>query len=879
MQQDTDNPVDPATLGYTPIRTWVLRSDEYGEAQLRDSYKVSGDEFWLDAQRDPAIPIGTITIQETKAPEGYVIDPTVRVQSVKNDDDLEDEHVYNTSVIPNKEFKAYIKIVKVDKDSQKPILNNAATFKIWSYDNNAYVSFNNVSEFSTDNNGVLTTPGTLNCGNYRIDEIKNPEGYYSETAAGVNLTISTTANYEKHYDANGNVITDMGTFVVTKDNSSTKGYIEINKKAEKLTWDKDNEKYVSTFENKAGVVFDVYANADIYSPDGQKSIVYKKGERVAQITTNTSGYARTGELYLGKYRVVEHIPNGYVSVKDQTVTLSLNSNKNDINQGGSTKKLVYETLDFNNIQQRTQIKVYKTDESKMIYLEGAEFELYEYDDKFTRQDYLDKGVKVSSGVTDENGELIFDGYFPLGEYAIIETKAPVGYEAEFKEHIIKAEYDDTAVEYILVEDTFIDTSIKGYIEINKEAEKLTWDKESGKYVSTYEPKADVKFDIFADEDIYTSFGEGNLVYKQGELVDTITTDEHGYAKSIELYLGKYRVKESVPDGYVAVKDQTVTLSLDSELKEITEESGRVKKLVYETLDLKNLMQQAQIKVYKTDKDKIFYLEGAEYNLYEYNDTFLTVQDYLDKGVKVSSGITDSNGELIFDGFFPLGEYVAVEITAPVGYITDEQIHRLSALYDDNAIEYIAVNDSYINDSVKASVTLTKRDMQDKEKTLEGVKFNLYKVVSDESVKFSEESHYIESFKELSADEQTKINSFKVNSEDMFIGEFVTDENGQIHIDNLVYGEYYFIETETLYRYNINDVPQNFFIDDNGAVYEYEMYNDGRIGRLTVNGVQKPGYGGGVLTGDSVPVKMLFVLAALSLIGIVVIIIKRRRYAK
>ncbi|MBO5388463.1 MAG: hypothetical protein J6A59_10030, partial [Lachnospiraceae bacterium] len=475
--------------------------------------------------------------------------------------------------------------------------------------------------------------------------------------------------------------------------------------------------------------------------------------------------------------------------------------------------------------------------------------------------------------------LIFDGYFPLGEYAIIETKAPVGYEAEFKEHIIKAEYDDTAVEYILVEDTFIDTSIKGYIEINKEAEKLTWDKESGKYVSTYEPKADVKFDIFADEDIFTSFGEGNLVYKQGELVDTITTDEHGYAKSIELYLGKYRVKESVPDGYVAVKDQTVTLSLDSELKEITEESGRVKKLVYETLDLKNLMQQAQIKVYKTDKDKIFYLEGAEYNLYEYNDTFLTVQDYLDKGVKVSSGITDSNGELIFDGFFPLGEYVAVEITAPVGYITDEKIHRLSALYDDNAIEYIAVNDSYINDSVKASVTLTKRDMQDKEKTLEGVKFNLYKVVSDESVKFSEESHYIESFKGLSADEQTKINSFKVNSEDMFIGEFVTDENGQIHIDNLVYGEYYFIETETLYRYNINDVPQNFFIDDNGAVYEYEMYNDGRIGRLTVNGVQKPGYGGGVLTGDSVPVKMLFVLAALSLIGIVVIIIKRRRYAK
>lgn len=883
LQQDTPNPVDPATLGYSPIRTWVIRSDEYGDAQFRDSHKVSGDAFWYNNFNEPSIPIGTITIQETKAPEGYVIDPTIRVQSVKNNADLEDEHYYQTSTIPNTEFKAYIKVIKVDKDSQKPILNNNAKFKIWSYDDNAYVSFNvngaNVSEFSTDNSGVLITPGTLTCGNYRIDEIECPEGYYSETAAGVDLTISTTANYEKHYDANGNVITDMGTFVVTRDNTSTKGYIELNKRAEVITWDKESGKYVSTYVPKAGVVFDVFANTDIYSPDGQNTIVYQKGERVAQITTDTNGYAKTGELYLGEFRVVEHIPDGYVSVKDQIVILSLDSQKNDINQGGITKKLVYETVDLNNVMQRAKIKVYKTDETSTVYLEGAEFELYEYDAALTTsEDYISNGVKVSEGVTDKNGELEFEGYFPLGDYAIIEAKAPVGYEADVTAHIIKAEYDDTAVEYILVEDTFIDTSIKGYIEINKEAEKLTWDKESGKYVSTYEPKADVKFDIFADEDIYTSFGEGNLVYKSGELVDTITTDENGYAKSIELYLGKYKVKESVPDGYITVEDETVTLSLDSQLKEITDDEGRVKKLMYETLVLKNLMQQAQIKVYKTDKDKIYYLEGAEYNLYEYNEAFTTVDDYMDKGVLVSSGVTDSNGELVFNGYFPLGDYAAIETKAPRGYITDNLVHVIKAEYDDSGIEYIYVGDSYINDSIKGSINLTKRDMEDKDKTLEGVKFNLYKVVNDESVMFSEEADYINGYKGMSVDEQTKINSFKLNTEDMFIGEFVTDENGEIHIDNLLYGEYYFIETETLYRYNINETPQSFVIDENEVVYQMDVYNDGRVGTLSIWGYDGPGEGGGHhKTGDNAPIMMAIILAALSLTGII-FILKRKKYA-
>lgn len=62
--------VDPATQGATPERTWVLKTDEDGFTYLQDNYKVSGDEFYYNSTNLPTIPIGTVTLRETKAPEG-----------------------------------------------------------------------------------------------------------------------------------------------------------------------------------------------------------------------------------------------------------------------------------------------------------------------------------------------------------------------------------------------------------------------------------------------------------------------------------------------------------------------------------------------------------------------------------------------------------------------------------------------------------------------------------------------------------------------------------------------------------------------------------------------------------------------------------------
>ncbi len=59
---------DPAKSGQTPARSWVLKTDSDGYCDLSDGYKVSGDDFYLTSKGDTTLPIGTITIQETKAP-------------------------------------------------------------------------------------------------------------------------------------------------------------------------------------------------------------------------------------------------------------------------------------------------------------------------------------------------------------------------------------------------------------------------------------------------------------------------------------------------------------------------------------------------------------------------------------------------------------------------------------------------------------------------------------------------------------------------------------------------------------------------------------------------------------------------------------------
>lgn len=83
---------NPEIQGIPPTRTWVLKTDSDGFAYLDNGWKISGDEFYFSSMGEVTLPIGTITIQETKAPEGYLINPEIFVRQITSDGFAEGVH-------------------------------------------------------------------------------------------------------------------------------------------------------------------------------------------------------------------------------------------------------------------------------------------------------------------------------------------------------------------------------------------------------------------------------------------------------------------------------------------------------------------------------------------------------------------------------------------------------------------------------------------------------------------------------------------------------------------------------------------------------------------------------------------------------------------
>lgn len=93
-----------------PTRTWIFRTDEDGEIHYNRAWLISGELFYYGAV--PTVPIGTLLIQETKAPEGYLIDPTVYVRNITPDGTLEAVNSYNAPVVQEQVIMGRIQIVK-----------------------------------------------------------------------------------------------------------------------------------------------------------------------------------------------------------------------------------------------------------------------------------------------------------------------------------------------------------------------------------------------------------------------------------------------------------------------------------------------------------------------------------------------------------------------------------------------------------------------------------------------------------------------------------------------------------------------------------------------------------------------------------------------
>lgn len=156
---------DPAKSGQVPARSWVLKTDKDGYADLSKDYKVSGDDFYYNGNSNPTLPVGTITIQETKAPTGYFINNEVFVRKITSTGTAPNIHTYNQPEVLEKVIKFDIK--KVQAGTSTPV---AGAVFLHTMPNGS------TKELTTNGSGEITITG-LASGTHKIKEIKSPDGY------------------------------------------------------------------------------------------------------------------------------------------------------------------------------------------------------------------------------------------------------------------------------------------------------------------------------------------------------------------------------------------------------------------------------------------------------------------------------------------------------------------------------------------------------------------------------------------------------------------------------------------------------------------------------------------------------------------------------
>lgn len=156
---------DPAKSGQVPTRSWVLKTNSNGKAYLNKDYKVSGDDFYYASNGDPTFPIGTVTIQETKAPTGYFINNEVFVRKITTSGSVEGVDTYNQPEILEKVIKFDIK--KVQAGTSTPV--SGAVFR-------HTLPNGSTEDLETNGSGEITITG-LASGTHKIKEIKSPDGY------------------------------------------------------------------------------------------------------------------------------------------------------------------------------------------------------------------------------------------------------------------------------------------------------------------------------------------------------------------------------------------------------------------------------------------------------------------------------------------------------------------------------------------------------------------------------------------------------------------------------------------------------------------------------------------------------------------------------
>ena len=345
--------------------------------------------------------LGTYTVTEKTAPDGYVQDTTVYDVTLFYGEQTV-ELVTEGISIDNAPQMGTITIEKRDKETGKPIILSDATFQIHAKEDIItgdgvvhYYAGELVDTLTTVQGVIASKP--LYLGTYTITEITASEGYILDTTPH-----DVTLTY-------GGQSVELVSESLSLDNAPQMGTITITKT------DKETGKPIVG----ADAVFELRAKEDIVTADG--TIRYTKGQLIETLITK-NGVVTSGLLYLGSYTITEvTAPEGYL----------LDDTPHDVTlvYGGQDVELVTESLTIENAPQMGSITITKVDAEtgKPIILSPATFDIRAAKDIITPDGtvrYI-KGQLVDTLVT-ENGVATSKPLY-LGDYIVIETIAPEGY--------------------------------------------------------------------------------------------------------------------------------------------------------------------------------------------------------------------------------------------------------------------------------------------------------------------------------------------------------------------------------------------------------------------------------------------------------------------
>ena len=400
--------------------------DEYERAVIKTGekgYGISGDLYYGDY---------TVHQVDTGGVDAMRVDDfPVKVE--------ENGQIYEYAM-DNLIFKAYLRILKKDGNTEKQVLKPGTTYQIYKVTDDGeklveqtYSNGNKqekVNQFVTDASGEIMTVKELKSGTYRIYETDSATGLHI-TEKCIEVPINSEAdNYESFTDEDGY---SHAVVTVTYTNEETYGKLKVYKTGEVLTGFEDG-KFI--YENRflKGAEFEVYAAEDIVTQDNQGTHWYDKGELVTTITTgegaefekecrDITGHELdedgtvTVNLPLGKYHVQEKkTAYGYV-LPDKGWDVEFNwKNKDEeyvINATDSTDE--NGVLRVENARAKAQVSLVKTDAATKQAVEGAEFGIFTRHDIYNvdGERIVDAGTMLGTVVTDAEGKAVSDIDFPL----------------------------------------------------------------------------------------------------------------------------------------------------------------------------------------------------------------------------------------------------------------------------------------------------------------------------------------------------------------------------------------------------------------------------------------------------------------------------------